>query len=1144
MKSRTSALLLFILLMPAALAAPSPQALKVPRATERFHKLLDQYFDVRYRHHPTEATAAGFHQYDTRLEDYSQAAVRSEIRDLRRILARVEAFDPKLLQPVDAADREMAISLIHARLLELEDVRMWEKNPDAYAGSASYAVFVIMSRNYAPPAERLRAVIARLRRMPAVFQAARANLRNPPRIYTEIALQQLPGITGFFRDDVPKAFADVRDEVLLSQFRQANRQVIDALTSYEKFLREGLLPRSNGDFRIGAENFRKKLLYEEMIDIPLDRLREIGYADLRRNQQWFRKTAARIDASRPAPEVLAELGKDHPAPEGVLDAFRGTLAGLQEFITRKKIATIPSPVPPILQETPPFARALTFASMDTPGPFEENATESYFSVTLPDKSWTAKQVEDHMSFFNRNTIIATSVHEAYPGHYLQALWTGRAPSRFRKLLWTTGGFAGSNSEGWAHYAEQMMLDEGYGDNDPKLRLGQLQAALLRNCRFLVGLEMHTGTMTFDQGIDFFQNECHATRVNAERETKRGTADPTYLIYTLGKLQILDLREQYARKLGSAFNLGSFHDAFLAQGPVPLAVIRRALVGEEKDSAKQFPALVEDFIAAFFRMNPTPATVAGIHEHDGRIEDFSPAGIRAQIDELRSFERRFEQVAASTALESADRELALSFIRASVLRLESVRMWETNPDDYSSLASNTMFVLMSREFAPPEERIRPATARLRLIPQLLQQARANLKNPPRIHTETALLQLPGIIGFFENDVPAAFASVKDPRLTAGFRAANQQAIAALRDYEQFLRNDLLPRSHGDFRIGADLFRKKLLYEEMVETPLDRLLEIAYADLRRNQAAFAQTARQIDPARSPLDVLDDMERDHPKPGELLDAVRKTLGSLRDFVVQHQIITLPSDRKLRVEETPPFMRATSSASLDAPGAFEKHVNEAFYHVALPDPAATPEQIESHMRSFSYVGVVGTSIHEAYPGHFTQYLWQDQAPSKLRLFLATDFSTLGFGFAWTNVEGWAHYSEQMMLDEGYGRTGADPDLGFLRLRLSQLQDALLRNARFIVGIEMHTGKMTYEQGIDFFRREAYQPQVSAERETRRGTSDPTYLVYNLGKLEILKLREDYRKARGSQFSLRDFHDRFMQQGSVPIPVIRKALLGGTSAP
>ncbi len=560
---------------------------------------------------------------------------------------------------------------------------------------------------------------------------------------------------------------------------------------------------------------------------------------------------------------------------------------------------------------------------------------------------------------------------------------------------------------------------------------------------------------------------------------------------------------------------------------------------QPSSQTAFADLVEEFIEAFFRMNPTSATVAGFHQHDQRIEDFSRTGLQRQVNALKDFERRFLEVTPGpAAIEIADRGLAVSFIRASLLRLESARMWEKNPDDYSSLASNTIFVLISRNFASPEERLRSVIARERAIPRLLAQARANLKNPPRIHTETALLQLPGIIGFFQNDVPAAFASVQDPKLMAAFRRANRDVIDALQYYERFLRY-LLPHSNGDFRIGAEQFRKKLLYEEMVDTPLDHLLTLAYEDLRRNQAAFAETARQLDPARTPAEVLDDMERDHPEAKELLAAVRGTLGGLREFVEMHHIVTLPSGRELRVEESPPFMRATSAASLDAPGAFERHVNQAFYHVALPDPKASPEEIESHMRSYSHVGLVGTSIHEAYPGHFTQYLWQDRAPSRLRLFLATDFSTLGFGFAWTNVEGWAHYTEQMMIDEGYGRRPEGNNEEFLNLRLSQLQDALLRNARFVVGIEMHTGKMTYEEGIEFFRREAYQPQVSADRETRRGTSDPTYLIYTLGKLEILELREDYRQQRGEKFTLQEFHDRFLGEGAVPIKVVRRALLG-----
>jgi hypothetical protein len=279
-----------------------------------------------------------------------------------------------------------------------------------------------------------------------------------------------------------------------------------------------------------------------MVDTPLDRLLEIGYQDLRRNQEAFRATAARIDPRRTAQQVLADVEKDHPAPSALLQAFRDVLGGLRDFINQRSIVTIPSPVPPVLEETPPFLRALTSASMDTPGPYETVAKQGFFNVTLPQASWPPQRTEEHMAGFSRPTILSTAIHEAYPGHYLQFLWLDRAPSKVRKLMQT-----GSNVEGWAHYTEQMMLDESYGGGDPKLRLGQLQDALLRDARYIVGISIHTGKMSYRQGIDFFVKEGYQTRANAERETKRGTSDPTYLVYTLGKLEILRLREDY-RKL--------------------------------------------------------------------------------------------------------------------------------------------------------------------------------------------------------------------------------------------------------------------------------------------------------------------------------------------------------------------------------------------------------------------------------------------------------------------------------------------------------------------------------------------------------------------------------------------------------------------
>lgn len=300
-----------------------------------------------------------------------------------------------------------------------------------------------------------------------------------------------------------------------------------------------------------------------------------GYEDLRRNQKAFQEVAAQIDPNRTPQQILQDLERDHPAPDRLLQTFRDVLDGLREFIVAHQIVTIPSPVPPRLEETPPFERALTFASMDTPGPFENVAKEAFFNVTLPEAGWPKERVNEHMAAFNRATIISTAIHEAYPGHYTQFLWGRRAPSKVRKLLG-----ASSNAEGWAHYCEQMMLEEGYAAGDRKLRLGQLQDALLRNARYIVGIEMHTGRMSYKQGIDFFVKEGYQARANAERETKRGTSDPTYLVYTLGKLQILKLREDYKRLRGNQYSLKDFHDKFLQQGFPPIRMIRKVMLGSE------------------------------------------------------------------------------------------------------------------------------------------------------------------------------------------------------------------------------------------------------------------------------------------------------------------------------------------------------------------------------------------------------------------------------------------------------------------------------------------------------------------------------------------------------------------------------------
>lgn len=553
--------MLLVLLLPCSMTA-QPLA-----------QLTDRFFeDYYFKFYPSIATQTGVHKYDSQMEDYTRAGVDARVKSLHSFEQKFNALPP-------TADREILISFIHAQLLELEQVRSWERNPDIYSSGVSNSIFTVMARSFAPPAERLKAVIARELAIPGVFDAARANLNNPPRIYTDIAMEQIPGIISFFQNDVPKAFATVTDQKLLGEFHKSNDIAIDALKRYQAFLQNTLIARSKGDFRLGADLYKKKLLYEEMVDKPLDELLKIGFADLKKNQQAFKETAAKINPRKMPLQILDEAGRDHPAPDHLLQSFRDVLGGLKDFISTHKVIGIPSPVLPILEETPPFARALTFASMDTPGVYEKVAKEAYFNVTLPEKSWSPQQVEEHMQGFNRGTIISTAIHEAYPGHYVQFLWIQGLTSKARSVI-----YANSNVEGWAHYCEQMMIDEGYGKGDPKnyekLRLGQLQDALLRNARFIVGIQMHTGKMTYAQGIDFFVKEGYQTKVNGERETKRGTSDPTYLYYTLGKLEILKLREDYKKMKGSAFSLEEFHNRFMQEGTAPIKIIRHALLGND------------------------------------------------------------------------------------------------------------------------------------------------------------------------------------------------------------------------------------------------------------------------------------------------------------------------------------------------------------------------------------------------------------------------------------------------------------------------------------------------------------------------------------------------------------------------------------
>jgi uncharacterized protein (DUF885 family) len=542
-----------------------------------FPALIDAYFEDYFKANPSQATSVGFHQYDRQLEDFSLAAHQNNQRQLLAYLKEFQAINPRPLSQNDRDDREIMIASIQSSLLEEAQVQMWRKNPDAYSGGVTGSIFMLIKRNFAPAPERLRSVIEREKQIPRALLQAREVLRNSPKIYTDIAIEQLPGNIDFFQTTVPAAFQDVADTALLAEFKRSNDTAIAALKDYQTFLLNDLLPRSNGTFAIGAENYRLKLLYDEMVEVPLPQLLKIGYAQLRKDQRAFIETAHRIDPNKSPEEVLKEVERDHPSAGTLLSSAQQQLDGLRQFLLDKKIITVPGGAQAKVVETPPFARATTFASMDTPGPYEVNATEAYYNITLPDPSWPKEKQEEYLQGYNYPLLSNVSVHEVWPGHYTQFLWVKNNPelSKVRKL---TG--AGSNAEGWAHYSEEMVLDEGLYNNDPKYRLAQLVDALLRDCRYIVGIGMHTQGMTMAQANKFFVAEGRQQPVVGAMETKRGTADPTYLMYTLGKLEILKLRADYKRKMGSSFSLHEFHDRFIKAGSPAVKIVRRELMGRD------------------------------------------------------------------------------------------------------------------------------------------------------------------------------------------------------------------------------------------------------------------------------------------------------------------------------------------------------------------------------------------------------------------------------------------------------------------------------------------------------------------------------------------------------------------------------------
>ena len=540
-----------------------------------FATLAQSILDDHLRRYPSQATDLGIHSFDSQLEDLSEAAIHKASQAAKTFRARLTQIDPAKLTLDNALDQQLLIHVMDSTALEFDTVRTWQKDPDIYSSAITNAAFVIIKRDYAPAQARLTALIARERQMPETLRQARKNLSQAVPIYTQIALEQIDGNISFFTNDVPSAFPEVKDRALLAQFHQANSEVITALREYKDFLVQHVLPRAKASYAYGADTFAKALSADEMVELPLDQLLAIGEADRQKNERAFQSVAKQIDAHKSAEAVLAALQEDHPPPEKLLASTQQALDSIRQFILDHHIVTIPASDPVEVKETPSFLRATTSASMDTPGPFETAAVRAFYNMTLPDLRDSAADQEDFMRQWYNAAIVNTSVHEAYPGHYIQFLYAKHLPSDVRKVFG-----ASSNFEGWAHYCEQMMLDEGFHADDPSFRLAQLQDALLRDVRLIVGIKLHTQGMTLEEATRLFEVQAHQPHPVALQEAKRGTNDALYGYYTLGKLMILKLRDDYSAKLGAAYTLQGFHDALMGVGPMPMPLVRRALLGEE------------------------------------------------------------------------------------------------------------------------------------------------------------------------------------------------------------------------------------------------------------------------------------------------------------------------------------------------------------------------------------------------------------------------------------------------------------------------------------------------------------------------------------------------------------------------------------
>lgn len=543
--------------------------------SEPLSHFVDDLLGYLHETHPTHATLDGVHTHDDLLEDVSRHGIESEARALAGYLRRLDEINHDALTPIERLERRMLTSHLQARMFELETVRTWERNPQFYSDLLASSLAGQTLFTHAPASERARRVLSKLRQTPRLIQAARDNIKDPPGIFAKVGIETMRGTLKFIDEDLPRAFADVDDLHLLGDLADAQTEASEAVGKYVEYLETDLAPKARASFRLGRDKFEQKLRLEEGITLPIEKLLAIATRELKATQEEFRSLAGKLTGGD-AMAAWAKIKAQHPAPGQLVATGRQQLDELATFLERQKIISLPSGEPIAVAPTPAFYR-WSFASMWTPGPFESKPSRAYYYLTDVDPSWSPERKDEHLRDYNIPTLWSISIHEVYPGHFLHYQHLRKVESKTRKsIMFAPASFI----EGWAHYCEQMMMEAGFGRQDPAIKLGQLAESLIRLVRFIVCIKLHAEDMSVEQGVRYFRDEAFMEEGSARREAERGAFDPTYLVYSVGKLMLLKLRQDYKQQQGKAFSLRSFHDTLLSQGTAPFWLHRQLMLGDD------------------------------------------------------------------------------------------------------------------------------------------------------------------------------------------------------------------------------------------------------------------------------------------------------------------------------------------------------------------------------------------------------------------------------------------------------------------------------------------------------------------------------------------------------------------------------------